>query len=149
VSLLLFLLVACKEDIEPNGRWNVTITGSGSEDPCIESIEGFQEIYEYSLYYEGSFLEIRVDGEPFATGEFRGCSITYESGVYLEESTNGDFRWQIEGRSDVESAAGGCPDVPDDYDWFGTETLTVVSTENDAIEEGCTYNMDSTGVFIQ
>ena len=149
MSLLLFLLVACKEDIEPNGRWNVTITGSGSEDPCIESTEGFQETYEYSLYYEGSFLEIRVDEEPFATGEFRGCSITYESGVYLEESTNGDFRWQIEGRSDVESAAGGCPDVPDDYDWFGTETLTVVSTENDAIEEGCTYNMDSTGVFIQ
>ena len=149
MSLLLFLLVACKEDIEPNGRWNVTITGSGSEDPCIESTEGFQETYEYALYDEGSFLEIRVDGEPFATGEFRGCAITYESGVYLEESTNGNFRWQIEGRSDVESAAGGCPDVPDDYDWFGTETLTVVSTENDTIEEGCTYNMDTTGVFIQ
>mgnify|MGYP001139085321 FL=1 len=149
MSLLLFLLVACKEDIEPNGRWNVTITGSGSEDPCIESTEGFQETYEYALYDEGSFLEIRVDGEPFATGEFRGCAITYESGVYLEESTNGNFRWQIEGRSDVESAAGGCPDVPDDYDWFGTETLTVVSTENDTIEEGCTYNMETTGVFIQ
>ena len=44
---------------------------------------------------------------------------------------------------------GGCPDVPEDLDWYGTETLTVVSTENDTIEEGCTYNMESTGVVIQ
>ncbi len=59
-----------------------------------------------------------------------------------------EFRWQINGRADVESAAGGCPDVPEDLDWFGTETLTVVSTENETIAEGCTYNMDSSGVYL-
>ena len=149
MNLLLFLLVACKEDIEPNGRWNVTITGTGSEDPCIESTEGFQETYEYALYYDGTFVEIHVDQIPFATGEIRGCSMTYESGVFLEESTGGDFRWQIQGRADVESAAGGCADVPEDLDWYGTETLTVVSTENEDIEEGCTYNMESTGIVVQ
>ena len=66
MNLLLFLLVACKEDIEPNGRWDVTITGTGSEEPCIESTEGFQQTYEYALYYDGTFVEIHVDGEPFA-----------------------------------------------------------------------------------
>jgi hypothetical protein len=146
---VLFLLMACKEEVVPNGIWNVTITGTGSENPCVESTEGFQQSYEYALYNQSNFVEIDVDGEFFATGEIRGCTMTYESGVYLDEAQNGPFRWKINGIADVESAGGGCPDVPDEYDWFGTETLTVISSENIDIEEGCSYSMDSTGVLIK
>ena len=146
---VLFLLMACKEEVVPNGIWNVTITGTGSENPCVESTEGFKQSYEYALYNQSNFVEIDVDGEFFATGEIRGCTMTYESGVYLDEAQNGPFRWKINGIADVESAGGGCPDVPDEYDWFGTETLTVVSSENIDIEEGCSYSMDSTGVLIK
>ena len=45
----------------------------------VLNYEGFQQTYEYALYYEGT-VKIRVDGEPFATGEIRGCAMTYESG---------------------------------------------------------------------
>jgi hypothetical protein len=143
--ILIFSLVACKETIEPNGIWTVTITGL--ETDCIESEEGYQETYEYSLFYDGSYVDIKVDGESFASGQIRGCSIQYESGIYLEESDSGDFRWKISGTGDVEAEAGGCGDIPDEYDWYGTETLTVVSSENEDVAEDCEYVMETTGVY--
>jgi hypothetical protein len=146
-SFLSVLFSGCAEQVEPNGTWLVTITGTGSDNPCIESTAGFQKEYDYALYFTGSFVEIRVDGEKFATGEIRGCSLNYESNVYLEENENGNFRWQIVGSADVESAAGGCPNVPDHLDWVGVETLTVVSSENPTVAESCTYNMESSGVL--
>ena len=146
---LFYLLFACKETIEPNGVWEITVTGTGSDNPCVDSTEGFEKTYEYALYFDGSFVEIKVDGESFATGEQRdGCSLEYTSGVYFEESDNGIFRWQIEGEAEVEGAAGGCDAVPDHLDWFGTETLKVVSSENESIEKGCTYNMDVQGTVV-
>ncbi len=145
--IIFFSLVACKETIEPNGTWTVTVTGLGTD--CVESEEGFQQTYEYSLYYDGSYVEIKVDDESFAAGQIRGCAIQYESGVYLEESDSGDFRWFISGSADVEAAAGGCGDIPDEYDWYGTETLTVVSSENEGVAEGCNYNMEVVGTFSQ
>jgi len=180
--ILFFSLVACKETIEPNGIWNVTVTGL--ETDCIDSREGFQKTFEYSLYYDGSYVEIKVDGESFATGQVRGCSINYESGVYLEElgtcsdgislneeecsevsgswNSSGDFRWQIMGSADVESAAGGCGDIPDEYDWYGNipyedkdgnivsgagEVMTVISSDHESIDAGCEYNMQVTGIY--
>ena len=143
--ILFFSLVACKETIEPNGTWTVSITGLDTD--CVESEEGFLQTYEYSLYYDGSYVEIKVDGESFAAGQIRGCAIQYESGVYLEESDSGDFRWFISGNADVEAAAGGCGDIPDEYDWYGTETLTVVSSDNEGVAEGCDYNMEVVGTF--
>ena len=145
--ILFFSLVACKETIEPNGVWNLMVTGLGTD--CVESEEGFQQSYEYSLFYDGSYVEVKVDGESFAAGQVRGCSVSYESGVYLEESEKGDFRWQIVGNADVEAAAGGCGDIPDEYDWYGTERLTVVSSENESVEAGCEYEMEVVGTFVQ
>lgn len=143
--ILFFSLVACKETIEPNGIWTVTVTGL--ETTCVDSEEGFQQSYEYSLFYDGSYVEIKVDGESFASGSIRGCSIQYESGIYLEESDGGDFRWKISGSGDVEAAAGGCGDIPDEYDWYGTEIMTVVSSENESVPEDCEYLMETTGVY--
>ena len=159
--ILFFSLVACKETIEPNGIWSVRIEGLGTD--CVASPEGFLQTYEYALYYDGSYVEIKVDGDSFATGQIRGCSLIYESGVYLEESEDGDFRWQINGSADVESAAGGCDDIPDSYDWYGNipyddpngevpfagEVLTVVSSENESVEAGCEYMMEVTGTYLQ
>ena len=159
--ILFFSLVACKETIEPNGIWSVTVTGL--ETDCVDSQEGFQQTYEYALYYDGSYVEIKVDGDSFATGQIRGCSLIYESGVYLEESESGDFRWQITGSAEVEAAAGGCDDIPDSYDWYGNipydspdedrqfagEVLTVVSSENEGVEAGCEYLMEVNGTYIQ
>ena len=144
---LFFFLIGCKETIEPDGIWTVTVTGQTTD--CVDSSEGFLKDYEYSLFYDGTFVEIKVDGENFATGEIRGCALSYESAVYLEENASGNFRWQINGAADIEGAAGGCGDVPDNLDWFGTETLTVVSSENDSVEVDCQYEMTTEGVVQQ
>lgn len=145
---LMFLLFACKEDIVPNDIYEVAITNGTPLDPdkeCSEPTENLSQTHEYALFFNGTYVEIEVDGEFFATGEIRGCTMTYESGMYLGEGSNGDFRWQIFGRAEVGGAAGGCSDIPDQYDWFGIETLSVVSSENDDIDVGCTYTMETVG----
>ena len=71
----------------------------------------------------------------------------YKSAAYLEDSSDGRFTWDISGDADVQGAGGGC--VEDELDWKGTETLTVLESENPAIEIGCTYSMSVEGTFIQ
>ena len=152
MSYLIFFIFACKETIEPSDIWEVTVTGTGSSNPCIESMEGFEKSYQYALYYDGSFATIKIKDEDsedfvfFATGEQRGYLLEYASPTYLEESPNGNFSWQIEGESHIESAGLSTDSIPDELDWYGTELLTVVSSENDSIPEGCEYEMSIEGV---
>lgn len=148
---LLFLLFGCKEDIVPNDIYEVTVTNGTPLDPeeeCAEPSDVLPSTHEYALFFNSTFVEIEVDGEFFATGEIRGCTMTYESGIYLDEGSSGDFRWQIYGRAEVAGAAGGCSDIPEQYDWFGVETLNVVASEDEAIEEGCTYTMETAGNIL-
>lgn len=155
MSYLFFFLFACKETIEPTNIWEVEITGTGSNNPCVSSTEGFQKTYQYGLYYDGTFTEIKikdadsVDFIFFATGEQRGYSLEYESPIYLEESADGNFNWQITGEAFNESTGNGSDNVPEGYDWAGTETLTVVTSSNEGVPEDCTYEMDVMGVLIK
>lgn len=153
---LFFFLFACKETIEPSGIWEVEVTGIGSNDiPCTTSTAGFQETYEYALYYDGTFTEIKIKDKDstefvsFATGEQRGYSLEYESPIYLVEETDGNFSWQIVGYVFNEPGGDGSENIPAGYDWYGTEVLTVVSSEHPNVPEDCTYEMDVQGVFIQ
>lgn len=155
MSYLFFFLFACKETIEPSGIWEVEITGIGSNDvACTESTEGFQESYQYALYYDGTFAEIKIKDSAstefvsFATGEQRGYSIDYESPTYLEESTDGNFNWQIVGTAFNDMGTEGSDNIPAELDWKGTETLTVTNSINPNVPEGCTYEMEVEGVYI-
>ncbi len=151
---LFFFLFACKETIEPSGIWEVEITGLGSNNPCIESTEGFIKTYQYALYADGTFTEIKIkdadstDFVFFATGEQRGYSLEYESPTYLEESPNGNFNWQIIGSVFNEPGGEGSENIPAEYDWYGTEILTVVTSLNPNVPEDCTYEMEVKGVYL-
>ena len=155
MSYLIFFLFACKETIEPSGIWKVTVTGTGSSNPCVESTEGFENTYQYALYYDGSFATIKIKDKDsdefvfFATGEQRGYLLDYASPTYLEESPDGNFNWQIKGDSYIESANTDSEQVPDELDWYGTEILTVVSSENPNIPEGCEYEMSIEGNVLE
>ena len=155
MSYLFFFLFACKETIEPSAVWEVEVTGIGSSNPCVESTEGFQKTYQYALYYDGTFAEIKVKDEDsidfvfFATGEQRGYSLRYESPVYLEEATEGDFNWQIIGDAFTETNGSGSENVPDGYDWAGTELLTVLNSDHPNVPENCTYEMDVLGTLVR
>ena len=139
---LFFIWLACTEKPIPDGMWDVTVTGLSTN--CVDTEEGYQESFEYSLFYEGSFVEIKIGDDVFATGQQRGCFLEYESAIYLEDADTYPFRWRINGRADVQGLAGGC-DLSEDYDWEGTETVTVVDSENDTVEAQCVYEMNVTG----
>jgi len=154
--LLYFTLFGCRDEPIPDGTWQVTITpedidGDGfSTNNCTEDEDaGIVEKHDYSLFYTGSKMEIKMGEELFATGEWRGCYHEYNSSIYLEESPQGDFRWTIAGRADAQGAAGGCDTLlPDELDWSGYEILTVVSSENESVTEECYYEMKVEGVFV-
>ena len=145
MAWLLIAMFACTEKPQPDGLWNVTVTGTSTN--CVDTEEGYQESFEYSLFYTGSFVEMKIGEDVFATGQQRGCFLEYESAIYLEEADTNPFRWRISGRADVQGAAGGC-DLSEDYDWEGTETLTVVDSENDNVEAECVYEMSVTGYVV-
>ena len=67
--------------------------------------------------------------------------------MWLEESAEGDLRWQITGEATYQGQAGGC-DLTDGLDWEGTEIIEVVESLDDNTPEGCTYLMTTEGVLI-
>ena len=143
----IFLILACANAPDPDGSWGISVTGL--ETNCTQQAEGFREDYVYDLFYQGSFVEIRIEDEIFATGRRSGCFLEYQSSIYLEKDPAGNFNWQISGVTEYQSSAGGCTQLPDKADWYGTEVVTVVSSDNDSVEEGCTYEMQTVGSFGQ
>jgi len=130
---------------EPDGSWAVTVTGL--ETDCTDSSEGYQKSFTYQLFYDEtdlSLVELRIDDESFATGFVSGCSISYQSAIWLEEDDGGNYRWQIVGEAEHQGAAGGC-EIPDDRDWYGSETLVIVDSENEDVPAGCIYEMSAEG----
>lgn len=137
------MLFAC--DVPVDTSWSVTVTGL--ETNCVSDSSGYLKTYQYDLEYDGTSTEIYIDDALFARGETLGCSLDYTSFAYLEDSNDGKFTWEISGDADVQGAAGGC--VDDGLDWKGTEVLSVLESENPAVEAGCTYTMSVEGTFIQ
>ena len=139
------LLTGCGPEAEiPDGTWNVTVTGTTND--CTGDGADYQELFAYQLFFDGSATTIRINNEGFATGTTSGCRLSYESNIWLQEDSAGDYQWQIIGEATYEGAAGGC-DLDEGVDWIGTETIKVVTSENPNIVEGCTYETDLTGVF--
>ena len=143
--LPLAALVACGPTVPPpDASWNVTVTGLSTD--CTSDTSGFQETYGYNLYFDGSAVEVRIGEDYFAAGTQSGCSLSYESPVWLEERDAGKLRWQILGEADFQGAAGGC-DIEGDFDWYGTESVVITESEDEAVPEGCTYEMEVTGQY--
>ncbi len=152
--MVLLFLLSCAPELEPDGSWAVSVTGFDVDGDtittdCTLDTEGYREAFVYDLYYQGSFVEIRIGEEIFATGRRSGCYIEYQSSIYLEKSSAGDFNWQISGSADFQDAAGGCTTLPDQADWYGKEVLTVITSDSDDVEEGCHYEMQTVGSYEQ
>ena len=138
-------LLACRPTEEPEGVWSVNVTGTDTN--CVTDTTGYVESFDYALYFDGTQTEIHIERDLFATGQLRGCFLEYRSASYLEDALEGPFQWSIAGQADVQGQAGGC-DLPDGVDWSGTETLTVETSENPNVEEGCTYIMTVEGTYV-
>jgi len=129
---------------QPDGEWEVTVTGVSTD--CVDDQAQYEESFVYQLFFDGTGVQIEIEGEGYANGSIRGCNVDYESAIWLEEQDAGDFQWQITGHAIYQSSAGGC-DLPDGVDWQGTETMTVIGSEDPSTPEGCSYEMTVVGAY--
>jgi hypothetical protein len=154
-SFLGSLLVAgCKVPIpEPDARWDVTVSGDATNCRTDKDATAYENSYTYEVTWpnrdEGDVTttEIRIDGEPFATGQTSGCTIEYASPTWLDEREQGYIKWNLVGNALEQQAAGGC-EIAKEFDWDGTETITVEESTDTSIEEGCTYTLIVQGHFL-
>ena len=114
---------------------------------CVNEGRVYSETFSYEIFVDDEEIALSVDGESFAIGSRSGCALSYTSAIWLEERPTGDLRWIIRGEADYEGAAGGC-DLPDGSDWFGTEEVEVVESEDPNVPAGCTYQLQTNGTYV-
>ena len=150
---LVTMVGGCKkgEDRKPDGTWKVrvqSLVADGSlVTDCVSTGEVFDKTFSYQLFFDGDLAEVEINGESFASGNRSGCSLSYQSAVWLEERNGGFVRWQISGETTYEGEAGGCG-LPDGLDWEGTETITVVETDLEQYPVNCTYELTTEGTWV-
>jgi hypothetical protein len=138
---------------EPDAEWDVTVRGDDTTCSLDKSVLDYEENYTYEVRWPNkddgdvTTTEIRITGEPFATGQTSGCSIEYASPTWLDERDQGFIKWSLVGVADQQQGAGGC-DIKDKFDWYGTETITVTESKDPEIPEGCTYTMTVEGNYL-
>jgi hypothetical protein len=142
----LLALAACNENDANGYVWEVTLTGIADE--CNSSPQGYQETFEYILFYDGSLVDLRVDGESFAIGNAEGCNLAYSSQVMGEQRDNEAWiKWILEGETVFRPGGTSC-DLEAGTDWKGTETFTIRESEDKEIPEGCVYTLDAQGTYL-
>lgn len=147
------LLLACIDNSRvPEGALVYSVEVTGTADSCHTDgsmDNGWQDTFEYAVAFDASSADLYMDGQPFAAGTLSGCNLTYQSVVIGDdERAAGALKWQLTGSSKVETDASGDACVDGDTEWEGTETITVISSDDDAIEPGCTYTMSTVGDYI-
>jgi len=143
------VLAGCAGAPVPDGEWDVTLVGTAVSG-CVDGVEYRQinERYTYQIFASGSAVDLAIDGQSFATGQYDdGCHISYTSPAYLDSYQGSSVQWQITGTATVDGPAGGC--VADEtLDWDGTEQVTVVRSDASELPEGCTYDITVAGTLV-
>ena len=83
--------------------------------------------------------------DTFATGTIDGCIVTYDSVVWTELRDAGNIQWTLTGEATAQRGDGACGLA---NDWIGTETFTVLSSEDPAVSPGCEYTLNVSGTYI-
>jgi hypothetical protein len=146
---MLLLLLACKKESnvpEDATRYSVTVTAI--EDECHpDSTEGFEETFEYAIVLDGSTARIFIGEQQFAVGLASGCTLTYQTAIIGEETeADGNIKWQLFGESELDAGDNAC--VPSENDWEGTEYFEVLSSDEDSLDVGCEYKMETKGKLV-
>jgi hypothetical protein len=153
--LLILSLIACTNSKVPEDAvfYNVTVTAKNIDDDGLvdechpEATEGYQESFSYAVAFEGSSATLYIGEDVFALGSTSGCTLTYST-VTIGEDTeqDGNVKWQLFGSAEIDPAEGdACVDGPDS--WKGSEYFEIVSSEEDTLEPGCQYEMETVGTL--
>jgi hypothetical protein len=154
--MLLIALLACTESRIPEGAlfYDVTVTTADVDDDNVvdschpdAQVAIVTENYRYAVFFDAERAEVYVGEELFAVGSIGGCRLQYQTVVVGEESdADGDVKWQLFGSAALDPGDDAC--VEGDGDWLGSEVFEIVSSENDTLSPGCTYEMETTGTFV-
>lgn len=145
--LPLALLFGCDNSKVPDTAlwYSVTVTGVGPDECNPGNTQGYQETFEYAVAFTASDADIYVNGEPFAAGVLNGCNLTYQTVVIGEDTERGPVKWQLSGQAIIDAGDDSC--AQGDGDWQGTETFTIIDSDVEEIEIGCTYPMETLGNY--
>lgn len=144
-------LLGCAQDsgLDPDGyHWEVTVTAT--VDGCNADPVGFEETFVYSLFFDGSMVDLRIGEETFASGAVTGCDLAYESATHGERRGAEDaywVKWVLEGEAVLRQGGASC-DLDAGVDWVGTERFVVVETDDPDLPEDCVYEMETKGVYL-
>lgn len=144
LTVLCCSLMACSTEELPGQYFDVEV--SMASDGCNSPAVGYSESFSYRLVKDLESIELGVDADIFASGSISGCSVAYESVAWTETREAGDIRWQILGEAQVQPGDGSCGNP---RDWIGTETFTVLSSDDPLVRPGCTYVVDVAGDFVE
>jgi hypothetical protein len=156
--LLLALLLACAEESRvPEGALFYDVTVTATADSCHpDATEGYEETFRYAVFFgssasadaaSGARAEVYVDEELFAVGSIAGCSMSYQTVVFGEDTeADGNVKWQLTGAADLDRGDDSC--VPTDKDWEGEETFEVIAAPDESVAPGCTYETATTGTVV-
>lgn len=154
-------LLACQEPKVPEDAltFDVEVTagdidGDGLADTCHpDATEGWQDSFVYSVVFEtaadGTIATIVYVGDTvFATGTMMdGCKMSYQTVVTGEDTeADGEVRWQLFGESMFDRGDDACAEG--EGDWIGTEWFEVVSSTEETLPAGCTYEMTTAGTYL-
>jgi hypothetical protein len=142
------------EELAPDAAYEVRVETAVTDGAVVSNClpDGSEyalvdDTFTYELFFEGTNATVNIDGESFATGVRSGCKLDYTSVVWLEERPSGNLQWQVSG-SALYDALGGACGLSEGLQWEGTESITIVASDDEDIPEGCTYEMVTTGTLI-
>lgn len=137
----IFLMLACETSKIPAESQHFTVTAS-----ALDGQGTYAEEFEYYLSFDASSATIFIGEDAFARGTVTGCDLTYQSVVVGQDTNGGEVKWQLFGQAGIETAEGD-PCVDGDDDWTGTEWFEIVASEDETIEVGTEYFLDTHGQY--
>ncbi|MEZ4317030.1 MAG: hypothetical protein R3F61_05990 [Myxococcota bacterium] len=141
-TALLLALAGCGQADLPGHYWD--LSASTQVDGCNSPAVQYSEDFEYRLVIDVTDIEVAIGPDTFAVGTIDGCTVSYDSIVWTEPRDAGDIQWTLSGTATAQRGNGACGISTD---WIGTETFTVLSSDDPTVSPGCEYVLDLVGSY--
>ncbi|MBN2799314.1 MAG: hypothetical protein JXX28_09230 [Deltaproteobacteria bacterium] len=146
LALALTGLVGCAPEEPLDGfLWDVEL--SVLEDGCLPAASAdYTEQLPYRLVFDGSYVDLAIGPDLFATGAISGCEIAYDSVVWGQNIDGYTVRWSLAGEATYRPGGDAC-NLSAGTDWLGTETFTILSSDHPDIAPGCELVLHAQGAY--
>ena len=118
------------------------------EDTCNDPDTNYSESLDIRIDFEGGDGALLAVGpDAFAAGQMFGCFVDYQSVAWTEERGIFTLTWQLVGEAQVRAGGTSC-NLDNGVDWEGTETFTILSSDDPDISTGCRTVLSTRGTYV-